>query len=844
MADGNSIDPELNLAQSNLENAEQVLSQLIKGRDTGGRFVSKKSAPKLKADAQKQISKIKKRIASINEKNAIYAAKQEKEASKLSERIRTDRNKHMVKVAKMQLIAAAKAQKEAAKAAVRVEKEKAKAAVRVEKEKAKATKKPATSKPVSPAPAPARSAPSPSAATATAEPMGGLKKPTGGDDGKDVEIAQQIGLLEALVKQRKQEGFETTDLEKYVVGIGKDNKGVRSIVEDFISKNGDKFDQEDPAGSAAFELMEEAVSISEMSVDASHDEAKKIYARLKFLRGLAKKTIGDQKGVADKLDSVLDPIEKQLKKKTSFSEFLKGKAKNFTKSVPERLAGKIPIVGGVLSEFLSNKRKSKEELEDYTTVLQRQIARKGARGEGLFSGRRRRTGLADIGGTAASAFPGLISGGGEESGGGGSLIPMPHGGSSDKSFGELVRIRKLISKIAKKLGVKSTDSGEGRFDKTGKSEDGGTEKKPSSVMGGMLSKIKGLFGFGKADPVTGKKPSSMMEMLGDSAVGTAAGMVGKSAVGKLAKGFLKKPVVAIKGLARSAGGLAKGLAGKAGGMLKGAGVVAGKAGGFFSGLAGKAGGMLEGAGSLLGKLNPAKAFSSAFKAIPLGKIIKGIVSIPGLGAIINLGMGALDIASIKNDPELTPEQKKDKIGKSILGTLGEAIGSVGGGALGSLIPIPGLGTLVGTLGGSWIGGKLAELLGDAIGGKGIYDMVSSIPLVGDLIKVDEGEQKELTDREKYPMAGAEGQKDLLVAGKLSSPASGNTTAAKMIGNVKAEQDAVNQMRFPMPPTKNTNTTSNIKSSVNTTNNNFNDDLRIRNNEPTIKGMQRSAVGQL
>lgn len=66
----------------------------------------------------------------------------------------------------------------------------------------------------------------------------------------------------------------------------------------------------------------------------------------------------------------------------------------------------------------------------------------------------------------------------------------------------------------------------------------------------------------------------------------------------------------------------------------------------------------------------------------------------------------------------------------------------------------------------------------------------------------------------------------------------------MIGNVKSEVDALNEMRFPMPPTKNTNTTSNIKSSVNTTNNNFNDDLRIRNNEPTIKGMQRSAVGQL
>ena len=155
---------------------------------------------------------------------------------------------------------------------------------------------------------------------------------------------------------------------------------------------------------------------------------------------------------------------------------------------------------------------------------------------------------------------------------------------------------------------------------------------------------------------------------------------------------------------------------------------AGGAGGWFSNMLGRA-------GNLLGKLNPTKLLQGPI-AKGAGKIIKGIAKIPGLGAIITGIMGAIDIASIKNNTELSKEEKKEQIGKTIVKTVGEALGSVAGGALGTLIPIPGIGTLIGTIGGAWVGGKIAELLAEQIGPTKFYDMVAAIPGVGSLISVD------------------------------------------------------------------------------------------------------------
>jgi uncharacterized membrane protein len=224
-----------------------------------------------------------------------------------------------------------------------------------------------------------------------------------------------------------------------------------------------------------------------------------------------------------------------------------------------------------------------------------------------------------------------------------------------------------------------------------------------------------------------------------------------------------------------------------------------------------------------------------------GKIVKGIVSLPGLGAAISAIMGIVEIMGIKNDPSLSAEEKKDKIGRSIVGTVGSAIGSVIGGAAGSLIPIPGIGTIIGTMGGAWVGETLAGLLADAIGGKGIYDMVASIPGIGSMISVDEGTTA--------PKTGAEGQTPegavdgTTATGTISAPSAPNTSVGAMANQVAAEQDAFQDATLSSasgPPSNPTVNNASIRSNVTNNINNFNDDLRIRNNDPTIRTMQAAS----
>jgi hypothetical protein len=250
-------------------------------------------------------------------------------------------------------------------------------------------------------------------------------------------------------------------------------------------------------------------------------------------------------------------------------------------------------------------------------------------------------------------------------------------------------------------------------------------------------------------------------------------------------------------------------------------------------------------------MNPVKGLSS-FIGKNAGKVAKSIVSIPGLGAIISTVMGAVDIASIKSDPELSVDEKKEKIGRSIVGTLGQALGTVGGGALGTLIPVPGIGTLVGSLGGGWVGGKLAEVLADQIGGKGIYDMVASIPGVGSLIEVgateDQKTEKEAGNATTAAISatGAAGEggasSSTTVEGKVTNPATANTTVGRMVAQATAEQNGLNEARnMPTATGGNTNNTANVQNKISNTTNNFNDDIRIRNNEPTIKQMQAYSI---
>lgn len=658
---------------------------------------------------------------------------------------------------------------------------------------------------------------------------------------KQQVMEQQVDFLNAIIAQREAMGIPTEDLEKVVVGI-EGKLGVRKQLQEFVTANLSKFRAEDPSGAAARVLFTEVVSLSEESLEAGREEAAKIYQKLKFIRELAAKTQGAQSPLAKELERSIAPIEEQLKKRTTFQAFVREKAETFKKTLPERLAAKIPIVGGFLGEFLQQKREGKEELERFSGGLQKDISRAGKRGfAGLdFDGFGKRSvgspssvsgmfGRVGTTGTAASAIPGL-------------LAEKPDtllGGI----YAEVRKIREILvdrfEPSTDELKSRESELEAGRSAglgaKTGaRSRGGGIRGLVSDLLDGKLKRTRLGKGLRRAR-IFGKR---MMRRF------RGFGRGGRGLLSRLGKGISRSRLfrrgrVAGKMLSRSARGLVGRAAGGARGLVssaaRGAGGLLGRAGGLLS----RAAGAVSGAVS---SLNPVKAMGEAVKS-GAPKILKSIVSVPGLGAILSGIMGAIDISSIKSDPNLTPDQKKEQIGTRLVTVLGQALGSIGGGALGSLIPVPGVGTLIGSLGGMWVGEKLAELLAEAIGPKKIYDMVSSIPGISSLIKVDSAEGKEAEPRG----AGAEGamggegtQAQATATGTVSAPATPNTSLGAMIGahnsemgSLDAAKTAASSTTKPAPTTNN----AVVNSKVNNTVNNFNDDLRIRNNEPTIKQAQ-------
>jgi hypothetical protein len=95
---------------------------------------------------------------------------------------------------------------------------------------------------------------------------------------------------------------------------------------------------------------------------------------------------------------------------------------------------------------------------------------------------------------------------------------------------------------------------------------------------------------------------------------------------------------------------------------------------------GRMGSMLRGGGRLLGRF--------------------------GGGAVMGLGLGALDLANTWTDDSLTKDQKISNTAHST----GSMIGTVAGGALGSLLGP--LGTVAGSMAGNWLGGMAGDLVGD------------------------------------------------------------------------------------------------------------------------------------
>lgn len=128
-------------------------------------------------------------------------------------------------------------------------------------------------------------------------------------------------------------------------------------------------------------------------------------------------------------------------------------------------------------------------------------------------------------------------------------------------------------------------------------------------------------------------------------------------------------------------------------------------GGLFGGLMKKAANFSSGVSNTLGKLNPMNAIKKFLGSTSgLGKFLKRI---PLLGSIIG---GAIAISETKSAAGSGADPQE--VGKSTLKALGGLGGGVIGGLLGSFIPVPGVGTILGGIAGDALGRWVAGLIAD------------------------------------------------------------------------------------------------------------------------------------
>jgi hypothetical protein len=141
---------------------------------------------------------------------------------------------------------------------------------------------------------------------------------------------------------------------------------------------------------------------------------------------------------------------------------------------------------------------------------------------------------------------------------------------------------------------------------------------------------------------------------------------------------------------------------------------------------------------------------TASKALMRSKLVAGVKkALPRIGKnvgkffgpVLTAILSAVDLYSTVKDAKSTAMENlltnpsgakqaidagKEKIGVSVSRGLGSVGGSILGGVLGSFIPVPGLGTIIGALGGGYVGDLVGGLIGDAIGGRSIYDSLAPL----------------------------------------------------------------------------------------------------------------------
>jgi hypothetical protein len=662
------------------------------------------------------------------------------------------------------------------------------------------------------------------------------------------EVDSKIGLLEALLEQQRELSGGDTELSMAVLGKG-GAKGVRAQIEELVrSERGRLQDLDDPNNAANFAVIESALSLSEQAVRSKdRREQLDIYNKLKFIRETAEKTTGEKSDITKKIAEIIKPVEDVLQKKTGFAAFAKERMVSKLKAAPEAIVRQIPLVGGLLGDYMAEKRAGREELEAFAGRRVESISQAGRKQnelERILMGRGMGGGIA---GAPTPPFPGARTVGSVFGGAAGGRLAGMAGGDVGV-LGQIAADVRVIKEgiVGKKSGTESLKQKEAaiknmtnaaKADEKQKGLFGGLGKTLSGLLGGggLLGMMGGMFGMGGGAGAEGQP--GMLSTVTDWASDKATDL------------GLKKAWQGTKGMASKAWQGTKSMLGFG---AESAAETASKSKSWWSsaweGTKNLASKGLEGAKSAgsavvqAGKsvateaaaIAEAVANPGAFLKSNMGKILGGMKSLGPITAALEGIIGAFNIYSIKNDPSLGPEEKKQAIGAEISKRFGAAIGGIIGGGLGTAIGPVGtvLGGVAGAMGGEWVGNQIAELIGP----KGIYDFVSSIPAVGDLIKV-EGGTPTATTPEQTTGSVAPASTASTPVGQQANAMEINRRGTEEVrayaeNQAKAQAQFANQQRAAA---------ATMYNQSNTVVNNYNDDLRVRNSEATLKNMERSTL---
>lgn len=244
----------------------------------------------------------------------------------------------------------------------------------------------------------------------------------------------------------------------------------------------------------------------------------------------------------------------------------------------------------------------------------------------------------------------------------------------------------------------------------------------------ILDTIHGIFDF-----IMGN-----IEQISNSAAKFGAIMTGKNLMGAITK--LKNGFLGIKNMI---GGVLQKLGLVGGAVDDATKAVTGTAGkaaasGASKGFFGRIGSGIMSAGkSLIGgvskaasfvaegvsNLNPMKHIRKFFKGGGIGKFLK---KIPILGTAISAIIAGMEVRNAARSGGADGQIDFQEVGKKTIQAIGGLGGGIVGGVLGSLIPVPGIGTFIGGIAGDalgrWIGGVIADNV-DASGiGKAAVDI--------------------------------------------------------------------------------------------------------------------------